>query len=203
MKVLEMSLNPLKKAFQAFDAANAKDPHLEIVEGFKHPRELLYAKRLTQWVKKLKPQASEALLLASRCQHLKRWEIPRTDFDKGRIGYLQWRKKLYQYHADEAQKILKELGYDLETIEKVKSINLKKNLKDPDTQTMEDALCLVFLEYQFSDFVKKTSPEKMPGIIQKTWAKMSETAKEFALQLPFSKEELHFIQKALKVDHKT
>lgn len=193
----------LQKAFENFDTANAQDPHKEIFEGKEYPRELLYAQRLTEWVKKLDPQASEALLLASRCQHLKRWEIPRTDFEGGRVGYLKWRKRLYQYHAEEAEKILKEVGYDAETIEKVKAINLKKNLKDPDTQSMEDALCLVFLEYQFSDFVKKTAPEKMPAIIQKTWAKMSEKAKEFALKLPFKAEELQIIQEALEENHKT
>lgn len=193
-----MNINQLQNAFQAFDSANAQDPHQEIWEKTSYPKELLYAERLTDWVKKLNPQASEELLLASRCQHLKRWAIPRTDFDAGKIGYLKWRKYLYQYHADEAEKILKEVGYDPQTIEKVKAINLKKNLKDPDTQTIEDALCLVFLEYQFSDFTKKTAPEKMPGIIQKTWAKMSEKAQEFALKLPFAQEELELIQNSLK-----
>ncbi len=193
-----MNINKLQQAFEAFDRENAQDPHQEIWEKTSYPRELLYAERLTDWVKKLNPEASEALLLASRCQHLKRWEIPRTNFEEGRIGYLKWRKFLYQYHADEAEKILQEVGYDVETIEKVKSINLKKNLKDPDTQIIEDALCLVFLEYQFADFVKKTAPEKIPGIIQKTWAKMSEKAKTFALQLPFPPAELDLIQNSLK-----
>ncbi len=193
-----MDLERFKTCLKAFDEANAQDPNKELFERKESPRELLYAERLTEWVKKLNPQASEALLLASRCQHLKRWMIPRTDFDEGRVGYLKWRKRLYQFHADEAEKILKEAGYGTDTIEKVKSINLKKNLKDPDTQTIEDALCLVFLEYQFSDFVKKTAPEKMPGIIQKTWAKMSERAKEFALTLSFKAEELKLIRSSLK-----
>ena len=198
-----MDLERLKSCIQTFDIANGQDPNKEFFEGKEYSRELLYAQRLTEWVKKLNPQASEVLLLASRCQHLKRWEIPRTNFDEGKIGYLKWRKHLYQFHADEAEKILKKVGYDPETIEKVKAINLKKNLKDPDTQTIEDALCLVFLEYQLKDFCKKTSPEKIPGIIQKTWAKMSGKAKESALKLPFSKEELNRIRAALQGDHKT
>jgi len=187
----------LSLAFEKFDEANSQDPHLELFQGKEYPRELLYAQRLTEWVKKLDPNASEALLLASRCQHLKRWEIPRTDFEEGKIGYLKWRKHLYQFHADEAEKILKSLNYNSEIIEKVKAINLKKNLKDPDTQTMEDALCLVFLEYQFSDFVKKTPPEKMPAIIQKTWTKMSEKARLLALKLPFSAEEANLLKTTL------
>jgi len=187
----------LNLAFEKLDTANSQDPNREIFEGKEYPRELLYAQRLTEWVKKLDPNASEALLLASRCQHLKRWEIPRTDFEEGKIGYLKWRKHLYQFHANEAEKILKEIGYEAQTIEKVKSINLKKNLKESETQTMEDALCLVFLEYQFSDFVKKTPPEKMPAIIQKTWAKMSEKARLLALKLPFSAEEANLLKTTL------
>ncbi len=135
-----MDLERFKSCIEVFDKINAQDPHREIFEGKEYPRELLYAQRLTDWVKKLDPQASEALFLASRCQHLKRWEIPRTDFEEGRLGYLKWRKRLYQYHAEEAEKILKEVGYDATTIEKVKNINLKKNLKHPYTQSMEYAL---------------------------------------------------------------
>lgn len=184
-----MNISHLQNAFNAFDAINAQDPH---------DQELLYAQRLTDWVLKLEAQPSDALLLASRCQHLKRWEIPRSSFPEGRVGYLKWRKHLYQFHADEAEKILQGLGYDQALIEKVKAINLKKNLKDADTQSMEDALCLVFLEFQLKDFVAKTAPEKMPGIIQKTWAKMSERGHEHALKLPFSPSELELIQKSLK-----
>lgn len=192
-----MNINKLQNACKAFDQVNAQDPNQENSSTGTYPKELLFAQRLSEWVNKLNPRASEALRLAAHCQHLKRWEIPRSDFDEGRIGYLKWRKFLYQFHADEAEKILKQMDYDEATIQKVKDINLKKNLKDPDTQTMEDALCLVFLEFQLKDFVAKTAPEKMPGIIQKTWAKMSERGHEFALNLPFSPEELKLIQKSL------
>lgn len=192
-----MNIKNLQEALNRFDALNAQDPNQESAEGKSYPRELLHAQRLSTWIQKLEAKPSEALLLAARCQHLKRWEIPRSSFEEGRAGYLKWRKRLYQFHAEEAEKILEELGCARELIEKVKAINLKKDLKNPDTQCMEDALCLVFLEFQFSDFVKKTPAEKMPAILQKTWAKMSEKARGFALQLPFSPEELRLIQDAL------
>jgi uncharacterized protein DUF4202 len=192
-----MDSGRLQAALTAFDRANAQDPKKEIQEGKEVPYELLYAQWMTKWVNTLDPNASEAVLLAARCQHLCRWMIPRTDFDPGRIGYLKWRKRLYQFHAEKAGEILREAGYPEETIEKVQAINLKKSLKDPDTQTIEDALCLVFLEFQFHDFVKKTPPEKMPDIIKKSWAKMSPKAREFALTLNFSKEELELIQKSI------
>ncbi len=194
-----MDQEKLKQAFDLFDSSNGEDPRCETVEGKKHPVELLYAKRLTEWVQQLNPNASEPLLLASRAQHLCRWKIPRTDFEPGKIGYLKWRRTLYQFHADEATKILQKIGYDSQTIDQVREIILKKNQKtNPDTQAIEDALCLVFLKFQFKEFVEKTPPEKMPGIIQKTWAKMSERARQEALKLSFPPEIVLLIQKSIQ-----
>ena len=64
-------------AFRRFDEENARDPNRETADGVAQPRELLYAQRLSDWVLRLRPDASEALRLAARCQHLCRWEIPR------------------------------------------------------------------------------------------------------------------------------
>ena len=58
-----------RKAIVRFDEENAKDPNHETEDGAPHPRELTYAKRLSEWVLKLCPEASEELRLAARCQH--------------------------------------------------------------------------------------------------------------------------------------
>ena len=192
-----MDADLFQKAIQAFDEANAQDPKKEIWEGKEFPYELLYSRWMGEWVNKLAPQASPAVRLAAHCQHLCRWMIPRADFEPGRIGYLKWRKRLYQFHAEKAGEILTRLGLSPEIIGRVQDINLKKNMKDPDTQLIEDALCLVFLQYQFHDFLKKTDPVKLPDIIIKTWAKMSGPARDFALQLPFSLEDFALIKRAL------
>jgi hypothetical protein len=192
-----MDADQFQKAIHAFDEANAQDPKKEIWEGIEYPYELLYSRWMVEWVNKLEPKASQAVRLAAHCQHLCRWMIPRTDFETGRIGYLKWRKRLYQFHSEKAGEILSRLGLPAEIIGKVQDINLKKNMKDPDTQLVEDALCLVFLQYQFHDFLKKTAPEKMPDIIKKTWAKMSARAREAALQIPFSPEDFTLIKHAL------
>src|SRR5712671_2691998 len=124
-------------AIVRFDAANAKDPR-----GI----ELPYAQKLSAWVERLAPDASEALRLAARCQHLRRWEIPRASYPAGRVGYLKWRENLKRFHADEAGKILRAVGYDDATIECVQKLNLKKLWsKDPEACALEDALCLLFL----------------------------------------------------------
>ena len=117
--------------------------------GVSQPRELLYAQRLTGWVLRLCPDASEELRLAARCQHICRWEIPRNSYPMTRAGYLKWRADLKKFHAQKAGEILREAGYDETAIRRVQELNLKKNFPDdPETRVLEDALCLVFLQFQ-------------------------------------------------------
>lgn len=189
------------EAIRRFDEENGRDPHIVDAEGSAHPYELLYAKRLTDWVLRLCPDASEPLLLAARCQHICRWMIPRTSYEMTRGGYLQWRNDLKRFHATKSAEILREVGYDEATIERVVDLNLKKQLsQDPDCQILEDALCLVTIQYQLSDLVAKTDPVKMIGILQKTWKKMSNKARDFASALPLSDDEKRLIEQALATE---
>lgn len=185
-------------ALDAFERENSQDPHSLDVAGVSRPRELVDAERLSAWVERLAPNASEALQLAARCQHIRRWHIPRTSFPSGRVGYLQWRTQLGRFHADTVTRILEELGYERELIDAVRRINLKQGLhSNPDTQTMEDALCLTFLEFEFEEFCAKYPAQKVVEVVQKTWKKMSEKGHEAALALPFSASSLSLVQRAL------
>lgn len=176
----------VSKAIEQFNALNAQDPSKLIVDGKTVPKELVAAERLEAWVLQLEPQASDALRLAARCQHLKRWSVPRSDYPEGRVGYLKWRKDLSKKHAELASNVLRELGAPETLIESLRSLNLKEGLKtNPDTQTIEDALCLSFLEHEFAEFANKHDDEKVVDIVQKTWRKMSERAHAAALGLPF------------------
>jgi len=157
-----------KRALARFDEENSRDPNREIVDGMEQPKELVYAQWLTDWVLRLRPDASEELRLAARCQHLRRWEVPRSSYPMTRVGYLQWREGLKKFHAQRAGEILKEVGYPEEIIRRVQNLNLKKDFpKDPETRVLEDALCLVFLEHQFADLAAKTAEDKMINAVQK------------------------------------
>jgi hypothetical protein len=193
-------MNPerFQRAISAFNRANAEDPHTILTEGKERPRELVHAERLAAWVSKLEPEASEELLLAAHCQHIRRWKIPRDSYPAGRVGYLQWRTQLARFHADTAAELLTEAGYEQSTIYAVRRINLKQNLRSSaDTIAMEDALCLAFLEFEFDDFVAKHEADKVIEVVQKTWKKMSERAHRLALTLPFSASGLALVQRAL------
>jgi hypothetical protein len=172
------------RAVVSFDRANAEDPVSLNVDGMRRPRELVDAERLSAWVLRLRPDAPEPLRLAARCQHLRRWEIPRTTYPEGRIGYLEWRKALSRFHADRSSEILKDAGYDDDTVERVRTINQKRGIKsDADVQTMEDALCLSFLEHELDEFMAKHPQEKIVDILQKSWRKMSDEGHALALAL--------------------
>ena len=185
-------------ALRRFDEENARDPHLEQVAGVAHPRELIYAQRLTETVLRLSPDASEALRLAARCQHLCRWMVPRASYPMTRAGYLKWRAGLKQFHAQKAGQILREVGYADDMIARVQSLNLKQDFpQDPEGRVLEDALCLVFLEHQFADLANKTADDKVINALQKTWKKMTPAAQAIAAKLTHSPRERGLLEQAL------
>ena len=180
-----MTQDRYQAAIAAFDQANAQDPNKEMADGREYPKELLYARRMTDMQERYAPEASEAVKLACRAQHIQRWKSPRSNFPMDRQGYLQWRTGLYKFHAETAGNLMKEAGYDDETIDRVRAIISKKGLKvNQETQLMEDVVDLVFIEHYMIGFAT-SHPEydeaKWIEIIKKTWQKMSGRAHEFAL----------------------
>src|SRR5260221_4180691 len=167
----------LRAALAAIDAANGADPTIVTVRDPSGPKEIIHADLVTDWVLRLKPDAGEALLLAARGHHFRRWTVPRTSYPAGRSGYLRWRKDLHAQHANELGVVLADAGYDEATISRVQSIVRKDGLtraaENDDVQVLEDALCLVFLETQLVETAAKLDPAKLPGVITKTAAKMS------------------------------
>ena len=181
-----------QSAIARFDAANAEDPSQEA---------LLYAQRMTTWLSRIAPDASEVVQLAARSQHIRRWEIPRGRYPMTRQGYHQWRTNLGKFHAEVAEGILREVGYDDPLISRVQSLLRKERLKaDAETQLLEDVICLVFLEHYFADFAARHDDAKLINILRRTWAKMSPrghaAAAELMPRLPGHSQRL--IKEALK-----
>ena len=172
----------------------------EVLQTDPKKEALNYSHQCFQWLGKLEPSYSEAQELAARCQHFRRWDIPRSDYAMDKKGYYQWRIKLYSYQAEKAAEILSEVGYDESFIDEVKGMISKKDLrKNTNTQLIEDVACLVFLEHHILSFAKTKSysEDKWIKIIQKTWSKMSTKAHKFALEINYPAPILSLIQKAL------
>ena len=173
-----------RDAVARFDRANAEDPNVETVDGASRPKELLYAQRMSDALERFAPNASEVVRLAVRCQHIRRWTVPRDTYPEGRDGYRRWRSDLGRFHAETAGDILHQVGYDDATVGRVQALLRKERLKaDPEVQLLEDVVCLVFLRHYLAPFAAQHADEKVVGILRKTWHKMSERGRAAASDL--------------------
>lgn len=190
-----------QKVISLIDKANIQDPNKEILEGKEYPMEMIYSNRMTSWLDKLDSDVSEQLQIAARAQHIQRWKIPRAKYPRDRDGYRKWRKELMDFHAEKTGVIMTEAGYDENSISRVKSLIKKELFKtDPESQMLEDVVCLVFLENYFSDFSKEhmDDNEKINRIIKKTWNKMSDKGRELAQEIELPVEAKSLILNALE-----
>ncbi len=174
------------KAIERYDAANSKDPNMvKNDSGNNVPKELIYSQRMLDMINRYLPDADDVAKLSVAAQHIQRWTSPRSDYPMNRKGYHQWRTRLYGYHAETAANILEEVGYDEETISRVKLAIGKKDLKNNrDTQILEDVAALTFIEYYMTAMYEnfpQYNEEKWIDIIIRTWKKMSADAQAFAL----------------------
>jgi hypothetical protein len=185
-------------AIALIDKANSEDINTYEVSGINYPKELLYSQRMTRKLLQFEPNASKALQIAARAQHICRWKIARDDYPIDRLGYLKWRETLKRMHGDLTTDILKQVGYDDQFTDRVKAIILKKLIKkNEESQSLEDTICLVFLDYYFEEFATKHNEEKIIDILKKTWIKMSDKGHEAALKLTFSEKSLALVKEAI------
>ena len=176
-------------AFALIDAANAADPAGQAVA---------YGRRMSAVLDLFAPDAAEALKVAARAQHIERWTIPRSDYPEGRIAYLTWRKELQKLHARRAGEIMAQCGYGAREITRTASLLKKERLKqDADTQTLEDVICLVVLQYEAPPFFAKHDDGKVRDILVKTAKKMSARGLEAAAKGPMEERLQRLLVEAL------
>jgi hypothetical protein len=194
-----MTAGRFDDAVRAIDEANADDPFTIMIDGEPRPKELAHAELMTEWVRRLDPDAGDAQLLAARAHHLRRWAMPRSEYPEGRAGYLKWRAEAKRRHAAEVAEIMRRCDYDDPTIERVQQIIRKEHLRtDPVVQVHEDALCLVFLQTQLADVANRLGPEKGSDVLRKTVVKMSDRGREAARDLPLPDAERELVASALE-----
>jgi hypothetical protein len=177
----------LSDVFAEIDTANAKDPGRVLVDGVPRPANLIYGRRMSAELDAFCPNASEALKIAARGQHIERWIIPRNAYPMDRPGYHAWRNALRDHHALRLGEILASFEFDVATISRVQAIVRKERLRlDPEVQTLEDVICLVFLKFEVDSFAAKMNGDdiRLGDILAKTWRKMSARGQEAALAIP-------------------
>lgn len=187
------------RAIAAIDAANAGDPQTIALRGVTRPKEQAHAELVTEWVARLAPAASEALRLAARAHHVRRWEIPRASFPDGRAGYHRWRVSLHVHHARIVGELLAASGYTRDEIARVQDLVRKRGLgRDPEVQALEDALCLAFLETQLAELADRMEPAHLVAVLRKSLRKMSSVAHALAGELPLRPAERELLERAVR-----
>ncbi|MCY3616977.1 MAG: DUF4202 domain-containing protein [Acidimicrobiaceae bacterium] len=156
----------------AIDLANSHDPR----DHHGVPLALAQGRMAEEWVVRLAPQATDALRLAARAHHLRRWELPRSDYPAGRAGYLRWRRAQRQRHARDLIAMADDAGLDGSVSARAAEIVAKQGLgSDPEVQTFEDAVSLTFLETELEPVIARLADDaKAASIVAKTLAKMSD-----------------------------
>lgn len=191
----------LSKTIAAIDAANAEDPSRLMVDGESRSAELVYGERMTDALRNLHPDASEALQIAVRAQHIRRWTVPRSSYPMDRTGYLRWRTDLKRKHAELAGDIMRANGYAGDEIARVGALIRKERLKhDAEAQALEDVACMVFLKHYIDEFAAKHDDAKLISILRKTWVKMSSHGQAAALKLSLSPNVAALVGRALQGD---
>lgn len=189
---------PFAATLSAIDALHAQDPRRVEVDGEAMPQELWHAGRMSAWLERLVDTPDELTRIAVRAQHLQRWQVPRSEYPEGRVGYLTWRRDQGQRAGETTAQLMREAGYSEEDAERVARMIRKQGLgREAGTQAVEDCACLVFLENYFADFSKQVDHDHLIRIVQKTWKKMSPRAHELALGLPMSDEARALVEEAL------
>ncbi|MDN3525398.1 DUF4202 domain-containing protein [Halomonas sabkhae] len=187
-----------QRALEALDALHAEDPRRVEVEGQSLPKELWHAGRMSAWLERLEAAPDELVQLAVRGQHLQRWQVPRDEYEEGRVGYLTWRRDQGKRAGETTARLMREAGFDEQSAEQVARMIRKQGLgREAGTQAVEDCACLVFLENYFADFSQQVERDHLIRIVRKTWGKMSPQARELALGLPMSEEARELVEAAL------
>ncbi|PKI13249.1 DUF4202 domain-containing protein [Colwellia sp. 12G3] len=197
-----MTIENLNNTLSAIDEINRQDPNTILSNGNSQAKELVYGQQMTECLKQYWPEANELLQIAVRAQHIKRWQLKRTEFSDGKAGYYQWRIAQGKFHAELTASIMLAQGYTTAQSEQCAAIIRKENLStNSDSQTLEDVACLVFLMHYFNEFAAKYTKQdneaKIVRIVQLTWKKMSEQAHDIALGLTLPEHLAVIVTKAL------
>ena len=192
----------LAKVLADIDAAHADDPRRDVLHGKEMPFEVVYSRRMLERLENMYPDAPETLKIAAYGQHIRRYDVARTDYPQGRKGYNQWRKAAREHHAKLLGEIMRRHGYPEAEIAEVQKLVRKEQLKrDRLSQALENVVDVVFVEHYLQPFIDKYADydeDKLVDIVAKTLLKMSPKGHAAALALDLPEEHRRLIEKAIE-----
>lgn len=197
MRDVDEGVEVLDAVVRAIDHANEADPNHH--DG--RPLALVHGELATQWIEQLVANPSDELVIAARAHHLRRWELARADYPEGRAGYLRWRRDNKQVQADAVVDIVGRHGFGQASADRIAELVLRRGLgSDEETQALEDAACLAFLDTQFDSMVAKLGHDHMVTVVARTLKKMSPAAIALAADITLSPEASAVLNDAVKRD---
>jgi hypothetical protein len=168
---------PLAAALHSVDVANRADPNRVQFDGEEWALAELQGVRASAWLEQLAPDPPEAVQLAVRAHHLRRWSVVRAEYPDGRVGYHQWKRAAKEVHATALVQVTDGLGLAPDVVTRAQALVRRNGLgSDPETQLVEDCACLVFVETQFEPLIDKIGRDKVVDAVRKTVRKMSPAA---------------------------
>ncbi len=182
-------------AAAAIDAANADDPNIVTVRGRELPLALAHGQLAVEWIGQLVDDPDEALLLAARAHHLRRWQVSRDSYPAGRPGYLRWRRDQKVRHATDVAEILESFDFAASEVERVQRLVRREPVDG--AQAIEDAACLVFIETQLSSLAARMDHELLIEVIRKTARKMSQSGIDAVASIPLTAAQQALLGEAL------
>jgi hypothetical protein len=187
-----------ESASVAIDDANAADPVHIHVRGALQPLAQVHGRLAAEWVAQLYPDLDELASLAARAHHLRRWEVPRSEYPEGKAGYHRWKRDQRARHASDVGTLLTAHGYTADEVAQVQAYVRREDLAGtPGSQAVEDAACLVFIETQLADVRLKLDRDHLIDVLRKTARKMSPLALGAVARIPLGVEEQQLLADAL------
>ena len=163
------------KTTEAINLVHTEDETL-INDGAKTvASELVYSQRMLAMLEVFDKGSSKLLRLAVQCQHLRRWNIPRTNYSMDRRGYHQWRRAVMEYQLNQTREILIQNKVDIDDIDFIlDGLSNQGNKAHATAQIIMDTACLVFIKWYLEAFAAKHEQKKVNDIMKKTMQKMSD-----------------------------
>ncbi len=170
-----MSSSVIDDLLEAIDRYNESDP----AQRGGQPVAKLHGQRGSFWLGQLTGRPGAALTLSARAHHVGRFEVPRSSFAAGRVGYHQWKSAAREYCAG----VLGELGdacsVDVDVLSEACELVRKTSTDKDSAQVHQDVCSLVFFEVDAAELSQRLTAAQVERAVRSTLAAMSDSARVF------------------------
>eukprot|EP00195_Chlamydomonas_chlamydogama_P004184 CAMPEP_0202922934 /NCGR_PEP_ID=MMETSP1392-20130828/78183_1 /ASSEMBLY_ACC=CAM_ASM_000868 /TAXON_ID=225041 /ORGANISM="Chlamydomonas chlamydogama, Strain SAG 11-48b" /LENGTH=278 /DNA_ID=CAMNT_0049616589 /DNA_START=278 /DNA_END=1115 /DNA_ORIENTATION=- len=213
----------LKKTLRTIDEINSSDPNKVNIDGVPRPYRVVYSDWVLDWVNKLDPKAPDELLILAKGRSIESWklaDIKRDDYSPNAAGERQWQLDRKTWLANRLTGVMKEAGYNEQSVRFVEEVMLDRDIPDPREirkydlvgplglmnlrlleqammiQTLRDADALVFMEKNFPQMFNRMTSDEVLVALKRELSKVSQKCMGILLSMKWSAVQLKLVSKA-------